>query len=158
MALPELARPDIVLVFWSFGSELPTGPLIADLHARGIVVALPRIAAGDLEARSYRPGDELSTTAFGALEPAGGSLLDAQDVDVIVVPAVAFDREGRRIGYGGGFYDRFLPTTRRDATRVGVGYGLQLLAPGRAVPAGHFDLRVDLVVTDSETLRCRPTR
>ena len=157
MALPEMTRAKIVLAFWSFGSELPTAPLIAELHARRVVVALPRIVEGELEARSYHPGDEVSSTSFGAFEPASGSLLDPAEVDVVVVPAVAFDREGRRVGYGGGFYDRFLPRTRRDAARVGVGYGLQLLAPGKALPAGHFDLRVDLVVTESETLRCRPT-
>ena len=157
MALPEVARAKTVLAFWSFGSELPTAPLIAGLHDRGVVVALPRIIEGELEARSYRPGDAVSDTTFGAFEPTGGSLVDPTEIDMIAVPAVAFDRECRRVGYGGGFYDRFLPRTRRDASRVGVGYGLQLLPPGRALPAGHFDLRVDLVVTESETLRCRST-
>lgn len=157
MALPEVARAKTVLAFWSFGSELPTAPLIAGLHDRGVVVALPRIIEGELEARSYSPGDAVSDTTFGAFEPTGGSLVDPTEIDMIAVPAVAFDRECRRVGYGGGFYDRFLPRTRRDASRVGVGYGLQLLPPGRALPAGHFDLRVDLVVTESETLRCRST-
>ena len=157
MALSDVARAKTVLAFWSFGSELPTAPLIAGLHDRGAVVALPRIIDGELEARSYRPGDAVSATTFGAFEPAGGSLVDPTEIDVIAVPAVAFDRECRRVGYGGGFYDRFLPRTRRDAPRVGVGYGLQLLPPGRSLPAGHFDLRVDVVVTESQTLRCRPT-
>lgn len=157
LALPEVTRAKTVLAFWSFGSELSTSPLIAGLHDRGAVVALPRIVGGDLEARSYRPGDAVTQTTFGAFEPAAGMALDPSQIDVIAVPAVAFDREGRRVGYGGGFYDRFLPQTRRDATRVGIAYGLQLLAPGLALPSGNFDLRVDLVITGSETLRCRST-
>jgi 5-formyltetrahydrofolate cyclo-ligase len=57
------------------------------------------------------------------------------------------------VGYGGGFYDRFFPRTRGDALRAGVGFGIQLL--GEALPGGPFDLRVDVVVTESETVRCR---
>lgn len=156
-SLPELSRAKTVLAFWSFGSELSTAPLIAGLHDRGAVVALPRIVDGELEARSYRPGDPVTPTTFGAFEPDAGTVLDPTEIDVIAVPAVAFDRDGRRVGYGGGFYDRFLLKTRRDATRAGIAYGMQLLAPGLELPDGHFDLRVDLVITEAETLRCRST-
>jgi len=155
LALPEVARAQTVMAFCSFGSEVSTAPLIAGLHERGVQVALPRIVEGDLEARSYRPGDAVTSTTFGAFEPAEGTPVDPAGIDVIVVPAVAFDREGRRVGYGGGFYDRFLPRTRRDATRGGIGYDAQLAAPGLSLPAGDFDLRVDLVVTEIETLRFR---
>lgn len=153
LALPEVDRAKTVMVFWSFGSELDTAPLLRGLHGRGVIVALPRIVDGALEPRPYRPGDVMTTTTFGALEPASGTPLDPLEIDAVVVPAVAFDRRGGRVGYGGGFYDRFLPTTRTDAVRIGVAFGLQLLAPGDAVPAGAFDLRVDIVVTESEVLR-----
>ena len=156
LALPEVEAAGVVMAFWSFGSELPTGPMLEELHRRGTTVVLPRIVEGELEARSYRPGDRVRETSFGAFEPAGGRVLDAAEIDVIAVPAVAFDRQGRRVGYGGGFYDRFLPRTGHDATHVGIGYALQLLPAGQELPAGHFDRRVDVVVTDRETVRCRP--
>ena len=57
------------------------------------------------------------------------------EIDVVATPAVAFDRAGRRVGYGGGFYDRFFPRTRADALRVGVGFGVQLFGASRS-PAG----------------------
>ena len=157
MALPEVARATTVMAFWSFGSELPTAPLIAGLHDRGVVVALPRIVDGELEARSYRPGDAMSDTTFGAREPAGGSLVDPPEIDMIVVPAVAFDRECRA-----GRLRRWVlrPVPAEDPARCVAGRRRirpAAVAPGRALPAGHFDLRVDLVVTESETLRCRPT-
>ena len=156
LALPEVRAAGTVMAFWSFGSELPTAPLIEELIGRGCAVALPRIEDGELEPRSWQPGEPLSTTPFGAKEPEGGTVLAADDIDVIATPAVAFDRGGRRVGYGGGFYDRFLPRTRRDAVRVGVCFGLQVVEGD--LPAGAFDLRVGVLVTESETVRCRVDR
>jgi len=152
LALPEVAAADAVMAFWTFGSELPTMPLIEALVARGVRVALPRIVDGDLELRTWRPGEATTTTSFGALEPAGGDVLAPTDIDVVVTPAVAFDRAGRRVGYGGGFYDRFFPRARPDTFRLGTAFGVQLV--DEALPAGHFDLRVHAVVTESETVRC----
>lgn len=152
-ALEEVARASIVMAFWSFGSEVNTAPLINSLHVRGVRVALPRIVEGDLEPRGYAPGDPVAETAFGAWEPTGGEALDPSLIDVVVTPAVVFDRSGRRVGYGGGFYDRFFPRTRPDAVRVGVGFDLQLIDGN--LPSGHFDLGLDAVVTESDVLRFR---
>lgn len=152
LGLPELEAAATVMTFWSFGTELATAPMIERLVARGAVVALPRIRRPDLEPRTWRPGEPLTETSFGAWEPAGGRILRPDELDVVVVPAVAFDRAGRRVGYGGGFYDRFLAATRPDALRVGVGFSLQVL--DGPLPQGHFDLRVDALVTEAETLRC----
>jgi 5-formyltetrahydrofolate cyclo-ligase len=152
LALPEIAGARSALAFWSFGSELPTQPLIHALDERGVTVSLPAIVEGDLEVRAYRLGDPTTMTPFGAREPADGRRLDPAELDVIVTPAVAYDRSGRRVGYGGGFYDRFLPMTRSDAFRVGMGSSVQLL--DEDLPAGAFDLRVDAIVTPDEIVRC----
>jgi 5-formyltetrahydrofolate cyclo-ligase len=152
-ALEEVERAGTVMVFWSFGSEVDTAPLINALHARGIRVALPRIVEGDLEPRAYAPGDPVTETAFGAWEPSGGETLDPSVIDVVLTPAVVLDRSGRRVGYGGGFYDRFFLMTRPDALRVGLGFDLQLIDGN--LPSGHFDLGLDTVVTESEVLRFR---
>ena len=66
---------------------------------------------------------------------------------------MAFDRSGRRVGYGGGFYDRFFPRTRPDALRIGVGFDVQLV--DEELPSGHFDLGLDGVVTESGVYRVR---
>jgi 5-formyltetrahydrofolate cyclo-ligase len=73
---------------------------------------------------------------------------------VVVTPAVAYDRMGRRVGYGGGFYDRFLPRTRPDTVRVGIGAPVQLV--DEDLPAGAFDLRVHVIVTPNGIVRCPP--
>ena len=154
LALPEVDAAGTVMAFCTFASELPTMPLIEALTSRGVRVALPRIVEGDLEPRTWRPGEPTTTTSFGALEPADGDALEPADVDVIVTPAVAFDRRGRRVGYGGGYYDRFFLRARSDAFRVGAAFGVQLVDGD--LPAGHFDLRVHAVVTESEVVRCPP--
>jgi 5-formyltetrahydrofolate cyclo-ligase len=144
-----------VLAYWSFGSEVSTHALLERLHERGVRVALPRIEGPQvLEAGSYEPGAPMRETAFGAREPAGGSPIDPADIDVVVAPGVAFDRAGRRIGYGGGFYDRFLLRIRSGVPRIALAFDLQLL--DRDLPAGGFDLTIDVVVTETRTVRCGP--
>jgi len=151
LSLPEVEGARIVMLFWSFGSEVPTRPLLTELHARGVVTALPRILEGMLSVRSYEPGDALTPTSFGAMEPAVGTPIAPDELDVVCTPGVVFDLRCHRVGYGGGFYDRFLPLTRRDALCAGVAFDLQIV--DRDLPAGSFDLPIDLVVTESRILR-----
>ncbi|MEP6476154.1 MAG: 5-formyltetrahydrofolate cyclo-ligase [Actinomycetota bacterium] len=148
--LPEMQGVRIAMAFWSFGSEVPTDPLIASLAEVGVTLALPRIVDGQIEPRMWAPGEPVTQTRFGALEPEGGRLLDAAQIDVVATPGVVFDRAGGRVGYGGGFYDRFFPRT--PALRVAVAFALQVVEG--PVPGASFDLPVQLIVTESETIRC----
>ncbi|MGI8615920.1 MAG: 5-formyltetrahydrofolate cyclo-ligase [Actinomycetota bacterium] len=149
LELPEVQRAMTIMLFSHFGSEVPTHSLIRRLHERGVGVALPRIEGAHLVPVSYAPGDPTSTTSFGAQEPVDGTPLDPASIDVVAVPGVAFDRGGRRVGYGGGYYDRFL----RDlpAFTVALAFGLQVVE--EPLPAGRFDLPVQAVVTEEETIR-----
>jgi 5-formyltetrahydrofolate cyclo-ligase len=155
-ALPEVERASTVMAFWSFGSEPDTTPLIERLHARGVRVVLPRIVDGDLEPRAFAPGDPVTVTSFGACEPADGDVVDPAAIDVVITPGVAFDRSGRRVGYGGGFYDRFFPRTRQDTARIAIAFDVQVVDDD--LPNGHFDLRVDAVVTESGVVRAERSR
>jgi 5-formyltetrahydrofolate cyclo-ligase len=156
LSLPEVGSATTVMLFWAFGSEVPTGPMIERLHGRGVRVALPRIEDGDLVPIGYAPGDPTTEVSFGAREPAGGESIAPATIDVVAVPGVAFDRRGRRVGYGGGYYDRFLA-----GLRTGSGIARPFTAsPAFAVqvvdedlPSGSFDLPVDAVVTEEETIR-----
>jgi 5-formyltetrahydrofolate cyclo-ligase len=153
LSLREVERAYTAMVFWSFGSELDTAPLLEALHTRGVRVALPRIVDGDMESHAYAPGDAVSETSFGAREPSAGEKLDPLALDVVLTPGVAFDRSGRRVGYGGGFYDRFFSRTRPDTFRIGIGFDLQLIEGD--LPSGHFDLGLDAIVTESGAVRFR---
>ena len=154
LALPELEAVRTVMLFWSFGSEVDTAPLVRSLVERGVSAALPRIVGGELEPRSYFPGDPVTETPFNTCKPAGGEVLDPSTLDVVVTPAVAFDRAGRRVGYGGGYYDRFFGRTRPGSLRIGVAFDVQLMDGD--LPGGYFDLPVHVIVTGSEVVRCRP--
>jgi 5-formyltetrahydrofolate cyclo-ligase len=157
-ALAEIARVGpaaTVMAFWSFGSEVPTAPLIERLSLRGDRVALPRIVDGDLEARLYRPGDPVTETPFGAREPEGGSVLDPGDIDVVLTPGLGFDRRGYRVGYGKGYYDRFLARTGPPTRHMALCFALQVV---EAVPAASFDLPVDVIVTEEERIDCAAAR
>jgi len=153
LGLPELAGAGTVMAFSSFGSELPTTQLIEALDAAGVRVALPVIVDADTGAHAFRPGDPTTVTHFGALEPmVRDQPVSPAALDVVIVPAVAFDRTGRRVGYGGSYYDRTLPRTRVETPRVGTGLSVQLV--DEELPAGDFDLRVDVVVVPNEVVRC----
>lgn len=152
LGLPEVRSAGTVMAFWSFGSEVPTGPLISALHERGARLVLPRLVDGEIVPLGYAPGDPTTAAGFGAREPLEvAERVDPAVIDVVVTPAVAFDRSGTRVGYGGGYYDRFF----RRATgsfRVGLAFALQLLT--EELPAGHTDLRVHAVATEREVVRC----
>lgn len=149
LELPEVGSATTVMLYWSFGSEVPTGRLIERLHERGATVALPRIRGADLVPVRFAPGDPTEPTSFGAREPADGRAIPPGRLDVVGVPGVAFDRTGRRIGYGAGYYDRLLPAT--PAVAVALAFDLQVLA--QDLPAGGTDVEVDVIVTESETMR-----
>ena len=152
LALPEVADAGTVMAFWSFGSEVDTAPLIERLLADGRTTAMPRIEGTHVVPVAYRPGDEVRETSFGAFEPLEGRVLDATDLDLVVVPGVAFDDAGRRVGYGGGFYDRLLPGLRPGVPAIALAFSVQLVPE---VPTGGMDSRVDAIVTEGKVIRCR---
>jgi 5-formyltetrahydrofolate cyclo-ligase len=154
----RLKAPDMVISgYWPLGDEIDPRPLLQALAARGLPLALPAIrAAGEpLDFRAWRPGDALRPAGFGTREP----LPEAPLVQpgLLLVPLLAFDAAGYRLGYGGGFYDRSLALLRRtgDILAVGLAYAAQQVA---AVPCEATDQALDLVVTEAGVVTPRPER
>lgn len=150
LALPEVVDARTVMAFWSFGSEVDTAPLIARLLADGRTVALPRTEGPEIVPVTYERGDPVRSTAYGAMEPPFGRGLSADELDLVVVPGVAFDREGNRIGYGRGYYDRLVSRLRPGVPTVAIAFGMQIVD---RVPSGGTDRRVDAIVTEDEVIR-----
>jgi 5,10-methenyltetrahydrofolate synthetase len=98
--------------------------------------------------RMARLTTELRKGRFGILEPTAPVFAAEDELDLIIVPGVAFDRAGHRIGRGGGFYDRLLPQYR--AVRAGICFGFQCL---ETIPAQEHDIRMDWVVTETQILK-----
>ena len=148
--LPEYASADIVFTYLSFGGEVDTRGIIEDAWAQGKVVALPR-CVGEREMRwfSVESFDGLQVSSFGVEEP---PVREEYEVDargtalsVALVPGLALDAHGYRLGYGGGFYDAFLAGFA--GTSIGLCRKLQLVDSLVALGAiGAFDLPVSISV------------
>jgi 5-formyltetrahydrofolate cyclo-ligase len=146
---PVLREARIILTYLAFRNEPDLSPLF-DLLPH-IQWAVPRIERQRLLAHPYDSA-RLVRHRFGMLEPAPDlPVIEPSTLDVILVPGVAFDRRGGRLGFGGGFYDRFLPTT--PALRVAATYDECLC---EALPCSKHDQHMDWVVTPTEEIHCAP--
>ena len=154
-ALPELEAAGTLLLFGSFRTEIDTSPLIAWALARGRIVCLPRVLAPHVMA-AYRVRDvatDLEPGAWGIPEPhAGLPEVAPEAIDAVIVPGAAFDGAGRRCGYGGGFYDSYLPLTRAGVPRVALAFEAQIVDE---VACESHDLAVDTIVTELRVIRPR---
>ncbi|NTW29019.1 MAG: 5-formyltetrahydrofolate cyclo-ligase [Coriobacteriia bacterium] len=151
-ALPELATARVVLVYAALPAELDLTPAIAAFRARGVTIAYPRVEPdGVLGIHAVARESELVSGPFGLVEPAADAPRVApEDLDAVIVPAIAYDSCGLRLGYGGGYYDRLLPTLRPGCIRIGAVFDEQLLTE---IPAEPHDQGVDLVVTPTRVIR-----
>ena len=140
-----------VSCYWPMGSEIDTRPLMTALHGRGHAIGLPVMEGQGrpLLLRAWTPGLALEPGGFGTEIP--GAEADEVIPDYLLVPLLAFDRAGYRLGYGGGFYDRTLQKLRASGPRlaVGVAFAGQALP---SVPREATDERLDWIVTEVEAL------
>jgi 5-formyltetrahydrofolate cyclo-ligase len=144
----------VVSAFWPMPGELDLRPLLEALHARGCVCALPVVVSrhAPLVFRTWEPGVALVTSRFGIAEP-GAERPEARPEHALV-PLLAFDDEGYRLGYGGGFYDRTLAALRADVAGPFVAIGVGLEAQRRpSLPREPFDQRLDWLVTEQAVIR-----
>jgi len=101
--------------------EVDTRPLISLLHKRKITTILPRVKNNrQLSHHIYEKGDQLIENKWGIFEPLSLKTIQADALDVVLIPLVAFDRKGNRIGYGGGFYDAFLKGVKKNCLKIGL--------------------------------------
>jgi len=137
-----LAAGSIVAGFWPLDGEIDIRPLLHGLHERGHPIALPVTGKrGEaLVFRLWAPGAPLLAGRFGTRHPEGAAVLP----DVLLMPLLAFDALGNRLGYGGGFYDRTVATLPR-AMRIGCAFAAQELD---SVPIGPYDQRLHAIATE----------
>lgn len=153
LAWPPMARARRVLVYLSMAGEAGTGALIERLLEAGVDVAGPKV---DWEARTISPAritDVLADVVQGRLgvpEPAPHTMgVALETIDVVLVPALAFDLRGFRLGRGAGFYDRLLASKARRGLALGYGFEAQL---AQRVPTEPHDARLDALATERRVL------
>lgn len=137
---------DNILMYHSLPDELSTIRFLKKWHDRKHFF-LPRVNGVNLEILPYEE-TRLELGSFQIEEPTGNDLTDVDDIELMVIPAVAFDRKGNRLGRGKGFYDRLLKTSR--ATKIGVGYEFQLLD---SIPCEPHDVAMDMVITQKTLIK-----
>jgi 5-formyltetrahydrofolate cyclo-ligase len=150
--LDEIRRAPTLMVYLSFGSEVVADGLILCGWEAGkrIVVPLCHPESRELTACHINSFDELTSGHYGIRETKAGCIrpVPRREIDAVVVPAVAFDRRGYRVGYGGGYYDRFLPEAPQ-AARIGAAFARQIVA---VIPADPHDVTVESIVTETEVI------
>jgi 5-formyltetrahydrofolate cyclo-ligase len=156
LAHVPIAAKAVIGGYWPTGTELDSRPLLTALHQRGHVIGLPRAPRRQpLVYHRWSPDDPLVAGTFGIMMPNH----DRPTVvpDVMIVPMLAFDAQGRRIGYGGGNSDRTMAELRRRKPLmcVGIAYAAQEV---ERVPEEAFDQRLDWIVTEKEARRAERRR
>lgn len=145
----QLAR--CIACYVSIKNEVDTRTVIPKSIGSGKRVGVPITREeGDMDFQAIAGLSDLRPVHYGLREPVPNPpmVLLPHTIDLILVPGIAFDRLGHRIGSGGGYYDRFL--VRTEAVRIGLSYGFQIID---RVPAEPHDVKMDLIITENEVIR-----
>jgi 5-formyltetrahydrofolate cyclo-ligase len=133
-----------ILTFWSLPDEIDTHEFVIKWAAFKRMV-LPVVVGDELELRLFNGVENMQQcNSFGIMEPQTGQLIKPEEIDFAIIPGVAFDPKGNRLGRGKGYYDRTIPLLR-NAVKVGIAYEFQLIG---SVPVSEHDVPVDLVISN----------
>jgi len=153
----EYADAQTVLTFVGFGTEVDTRPLLETLKQDSKTTVVPYCQHNDLHLFRLLEFTDLAPGIWGILEPKtalwalSSHAITVGEIDLFLVPGLAFDRRGGRLGYGKGYFDRLLTRAREDATIVGVGFNCQMFDE---VPMLPHDVRMQWIVTESGVHHC----
>lgn len=150
LSIDEIANASEVLVYAPFRNEIDITYFIKELKARGIRTAFPKCGKDHTMTFHNSDYDELSSQAYGIKEPVGSEPIVPQTDSVCILPCLAASKDGHRIGYGGGYYDRFL--AKYKGLKVIAVYSSHLLESG-AFETDEFDIPTDIIVTEEEIIR-----
>ena len=151
-ALPRYQHAKVILTYMGFGSEIETRPFVERILIDGKIVVLPRVdrASRSLILHSVHSLSELEASKWGIREPrADTPPVPLSTIEFALLPGVAFDRTGNRLGYGRGYYDKLLSTVDPTLERVAAGFCCQIVD---VVPVGPLDQKIDILVTENEII------
>lgn len=145
-------KSNVIFIYVNMESEINTVDIITRLLNMGKRIAVPKVLPGNKEmvALEIKSLSDLNESgAFGILEPDITKKDVGDEVDLIILPGLAFDKRGYRIGYGGGFYDRFLQRYN-NVKRVSLCYNFQII---ENIPEEDFDEAIDIIITEDKIIR-----
>lgn len=157
LSLEEYREAACIALYAPAHNETDTSAILLAAFQAGKRVLYPAVCGHEMVLRHVEGMSSLAEGSFGILEPCPTGIdHTAETADLIVVPGVAFDGDGHRVGYGKGFYDRFLRHPGRRAHLVGLCHDFQLIE-GK-IPAEGHDIRMEIIVTDRRIIRCGGNR
>lgn len=157
VSLPEYQRASMVLGYMSFGTEFASRDWVQRVLDDGKHLILPRVDSVSKQLELYRVQDltqQLQQGAWGIAEPVPERcerLIGLNAVEFALLPGVAFARDGARLGYGGGYYDKLLARMERRPVLVAAAFDVQLVD---AIPQEDTDVKIDRIVTEQEDIAC----
>ncbi|HEU4965346.1 MAG TPA: 5-formyltetrahydrofolate cyclo-ligase [Bacilli bacterium] len=154
LALPEMQKAQTILAYLDFRGEVDSSGLIEWALREGKTICAPVTVKEERRLIPVQMSSlqEVRFGAYGIREPimTDNNVIEIPCIDVVVIPGVGFDRQGGRLGYGGGYYDRFLPRLREGVVKIAVAYELQILPQ---VPLEPHDTLLDMLVTEQGVWR-----
>ena len=153
-SLPEYRQATSVMAYADFRNEVRTGLILDHILAQGKKLFLPVTQVPEkrlLPAQVSDLAKDLAPGTWGITEPTENCprLKNYHDIDLVIVPGLVFDRSGNRLGYGGGFYDRFLPQVKKEAVLVALAFEMQMK---KQIHPGYYDVSMDLLITERRIL------
>ena len=151
--LPEFKNAKCIMLYYGVNNEVETRSLIEKALSLGKRIALPatNFEKRAMVAREINSLDELAETSQGLLEPKTQKPVEAKEIDLIIVPGVAFDKTCSRIGRGMGFYDSLLRKTSTKIPLIGLCFEENL---EEKLPIESHDVKMNIVITDKKIIRC----
>ena len=146
--LQPLKQAKVIMGFSSIRNEVNLRPWFQKLQNQGRTILLPRVEGENLQAVEFRPGEDMGRGSFGIQEPLGEPFA-VDKIDVVIVPGLVFDANGYRLGYGKGYYDRFLPRLNQQCFKCGICYEFQVVDNVYHHPG---DVPVHWIVTDQSEI------
>jgi len=149
LKLPEVKTARTFLLYYPHKKEVNTIPIIKQLIKQGKTILLPKVEKDQILPIFISNLSELKEGFAGIKEPKG-KVYPKDKIDIVVVPAVAYDKRGYRIGYGKGYYDRFLSNYK--GKKIGLAYQFQLV---EKIPYESHDIPVDIIITPTQTIKTK---
>lgn len=150
LGLAEFTGGNVVALYAPVRNEVDTAELFSAGRHAGKRMLFPRVAGNALEFVEVSDWPELQPGTFGIAEPTGTRVVEPALIEMMIVPGVAFDRRGHRLGYGKGFYDRYWHQQPRHGLLVGLAFDFQVVD---RLPVEHHDIQLDLLVTEANLFR-----
>lgn len=140
---PRLKEAKTIMLYYSLSDEVDTHTIIDSLLLSKKRILLPEVTgAGTMRLREYTGPCDLRQGVYGIMEPTGNIFTDLDSIDLAIVPGMAFDHSGNRMGRGKGYYDRFLPQLR-NAYKIGICFDFQVM---EALPTDEHDISMNEVL------------